>query len=490
MSVRRRAPPRGQRRESGIILVLAMFVIVLLLVIVPQFCFSAHVERELALNEVAELQMEALARAAILRAQAGLLVDLEDDKNSEQGDDALGGAGGGGGAAGGTGGTGGAGGAGGAGDQGGAGNHVDSLDEPWASAGFDFALGEEAQLRTRIDVSDEDAKLNLLLLAAEDPDYRKEWRARFERCLDLMRDGQQDDLSISDATELLDRMERWMRGERGNDQLATPALQTGDWKSGTGQSTYAPFSLAEFSLAGGMPTRLLTGFEVGDDPDDRKWVPGLGQGLTVWSNLEWKDLEAEEEKGPADVSNQQQARPEAQGVNNGRININTAPIWVLKSLFPDSEIPYSAWDEYETFRREALEEIKQKRDEARNGEGRDEDDPPDPDDKSAKYPLKTIDDLRKIDGFTTDSSSLTPARWDKLAMLLTVESNVFTITVSIATLEPPVRYYVARAVVWRRSQGGGDPRCLPIVPFERVGLSAVDLREFVKQVEEESAQTY
>ena len=76
-----------------------MFVLLLLLVIVPQFLFSAHVERELALNEVAELQMEATARAAMLRAQAGLLIDLEDDKSGEGdgGDDPLGGGGGGGG---------------------------------------------------------------------------------------------------------------------------------------------------------------------------------------------------------------------------------------------------------------------------------------------------------------------------------------------------------------------------------------------------------
>lgn len=483
----RTEPPRARRRDSGIVLLLSLFVVMLLFLIVPQFRFGASVERDLALNEVTELQMESLARAAILRAQAGLLMDLEEDLSAEQGEgDGLDGAAGGSGGAGGSSGV--PGGAGGGGEEDAApGNHVDSLDEAWAEGTLDFPLGDTSRFETRILVRDEDSKLNLLLLAAEEDDYREEWRQRFERALDLMRDGMHEDLSVSDAGDLLGRMERWIRGERATDQLATPPLHTGDWRSLTGQSTLAPLSLAEFALAGGITPRLLSGFEVGDDPDDLKWVPGLQDGLTVWSNLEWKDLEAEAQEKQAGTApqNPQQARPEAQGVNNGRINVNTAPVWVLKSLFPESEIPYAAWDEYETFRREALEEIRDKRERERGGEF-DREEPVDPDDKTKQYPLKTIDDLRKVDGFSPDSSSLTPERWDKLAMLLTVESNVFTIHAVVATLEPPIRYYVARSVVWRRSQGGGEPRCLPVVPFERVSSSSLDLRDFAKELRERS----
>ncbi|MSR47089.1 MAG: hypothetical protein EXS13_08490 [Planctomycetes bacterium] len=484
----------ARRRESGVVLILAMFVILLLMVIVPQFCFSAHVERERAMNDVTELQMESIARAAILRAQAGILVDLEDDQSKEEGsgDDGPLGGGGAGGAAGGAAGSGGGAPPDGSGDAPGAGggstNHCDSLDEPWAEGTLDFTLGDLAELKTKIMISDEDAKLNVLLLAAEEREYRDEWRSRFERCLDLMRDGMPEDLAISDSAELVDKMERWMRGERDHDELSKPKLQSGDWQGIAEQPTYAPLSLAEFALAGGIKPNLLTGYLYGepdDDPDEQKWVPGLCQGLTVWSNLEWKDLEVEEAK-PDATGGPKSARAEAQGVNNGRVNVNTAPIWVLKSLFPDSEIPYSAWDDYEKFRREQLEEIKRKREEARSGGGGfSQDDKPDATD--AKYPLKTIDDLRKVEGFTSDSGSMTPERWDKLAMLLTVESNVFTITAVVATLRPPVRYYVARAVVWRRSQGSGEPRCLPVVNFERVPVSAVDLREFAKEIEEESS---
>ncbi len=492
----RRATRGARRREGGIVLILAIFVITLLLVIVPQFAFSAFVERNLALNDVTDLQMEQVAHAAILRAQAGLLVDLEEDKSSEEGgDDPLGGGGGGGGGAtGGAGGTGGTGGTdgstGGATDPGAGGasaSHTDSLDEPWAEGTLDFPLGELAELKTRIYISDEDAKLNLLLLAAEEREYRDEWRQRFERCLDLMRDGLPEDLSVADAAELCDKIERWMKGDRSGDLATAPKLQTGDWQGLSGESTHAPLSLAELALTGGIAPRLLSGFlhgEPDDEPEEQKWVPGLVQTFTPWSNLEWKDLVAQEEK-PEAAGGPKQARPEAAGVNNGRINVNTAPIWVLKSLFPESEIPYEAWDEYEQFRREQLDEIKKKRDEARSGERKVGGDEEERDKTAAKYPFKTIDDLRKVEGFTADSSSITPQEWDKLAMLLSVESNVFTITVVVATLRPPARYYVARAVVWRRAQGGGDPRCLPVVNFERIPVSSIDLRDFNRELEEE-----
>ncbi len=488
---------RARRNESGIVLILAMFVVLVLLVIVPQFRFSAHVERELAMNDVLDLQMEQLARAGIMRTQAALLLDLEEDTSSEDEQDPAGNGGldGGAGGAGGAGGGSGAGsGSGGAADAtGGAGNHVDSLEEPWATGHLDFTLGEEANLKTKIVVTDEDSKLNVLLLCTEDDDYRREWRGRFERCIDLMRDGQTDDLAVSDAASLLDRMEGWMHGERDGDELADPPLATGDWQKIVQRPTHAPLSLAEFCLVGGLPPRLLHGFPVGEG-DDEKWLPGLSQALTVWSNVEYKEKQSEEDEPPADVSNDQRVRPPPQGVNNGRVNVNTAPVYVLKSLFPDSDVPYSAWDEYDEFRRDQLEEIRKRQEDRARGIGDEESDrekkDPGDDDSPAKYPFKTIDDLRKVDGFSAGDSSIPPAKWDKLASLLAVESNVFTITVIVATLDPPRRYYAARAVVWRRAQGGESAECLPIVPFERMPLSAVDLRDFAKELEDEEGYSY
>ena len=67
-------------------------------------------------------------------------------------------------------------------------------------------------------------------------------------------------------------------------------------------------------------------------------------------------------------------------------------------------------------------------------------------------------------------------------MLLTVESNVFTITALIGTSDNPRRYYAARSVVWRR--GSGDKANVPIVPFEKLRLSAVNLEEFAKELDQ------
>ena len=72
--------------------------------------------------------------------------------------------------------------------------------------------------------------------------------------------------------------------------------------------------------------------------------------------------------------------------------------------------------------------------------------------------------------------------------LSAVESNVFTITVMIGTQDKPRRYYVARSVVWRRGEGD-VPRCIPIVPFERLATSAVDMESFAKETDK-WAETY
>jgi hypothetical protein len=467
--------PRPRREQRGVVLILALFVILILLVIVPQFRFSASIERELALNEVSELQMEALARAAILRAQSALLVDLEDDQAQEEGGDEAGG-----------GGDGGAG-ADGAGEGAGAaapGTHCDSLDEVWANGEFTLQMGEEAGFKTRIAITDEDSKLNVLLLFAEDEEYRREWRERFERLLDVFRDGEPEDLTLNEASDLVDRMQKWMEGDRSDDQLAVAPLASGDWRNFLERSVHAPLSLAELCLGGGIKPTLLYGFPVGEG-DQQKWVPGLEQILTVWSNVELaEEKKAEDGTTPPDDPAADRNRPEAQGVNNGRINPNTASVAVLKSLFSDNDLPYASWTGFDEFRREALEELKREREELAGAsdeekERREREKEPD----AADYPLKTIDDLRKVDGFSPDSSSLTPEKWNKLASLISVESNVFTITVMISSWEQPRRYYVARAVVWRRDQGA-ESSCIPIVPFERLPMSAVDLTAFAKEMDE------
>jgi hypothetical protein len=488
------APRRG---EEGFVLLFVLFVIVVMMVVTAELSYSSRVDREIAQNTILDLQMEELARAAVRRGEVALLTDLDDDgKNAEEGADgaAGGGAVGGGGTSGGTAGgaaggtTGGATGGGAAGDGSGGGGHVDSLDEMWASGQITLSLGGDAGFQTRILISDEDSKLNLLLLLAEDEEYRKLWRDRFERALDYLRDGKPGDLGSSEATDYVDRFSKWMEGDRGNDELSNPNLASGQWKSAGDRTTYAPFTLRDFALTGQMSDALYYGFPYGEG-EERVWIPGLEQELTVWSNLEYIDRNSEDANKDTQDSNTNAApkeRNEAPGVNNGRINVNTAPVYVLRALFPDSEVAPSAWEDYDTFRKKILDEKKQER-ESLTGDSSSTTtiDPkkkePAPDEPI--YPLKTVDDLRRFKGFSTESG-ISPDTWTKLSMLLTVESNVFTITALVGTSDVPHRYYAARSVVWRR--GSGDKANVPIVPFEKLALSAVNLEEFAKELDQYS----
>jgi type II secretory pathway component PulK len=513
---------RRGRSDDGFVLILALFVILILLVVVPQFAYSARVDRDLARNDVQDLQMESIARAAMMRAAAALLVDLDND-SSGQGDGSgglgggAGGGGGGGGGAGGASGGGpsggpgggnrgggpgggnGGGGAGGGGAGGGAGGgssgqHPDSLDEVWANGELSFTLGEQAGFKTKTIIVDEDGKLNLLELFCNDPDYRKDWHDRVARLLDLMRDGQPEDLTLSDASQLLDRFEHWMQGERSNDQLTVAPLATTDFHDLTDKPAHAPLALSELLLTGGVKPRLFYGFGTGEG-DQHKWVTGLDQVLTVWSNVEFvmpPPAGTDSSTAPPDKRVDPNARGEAPGVNNGRINVNTAPVCVLKSLFDDHDVPYAAWDKYDEFRKKQLDQLAQDRKElatATDEEKQKKKDEMDP--SAATYPLKTLDDLRKVEGFTPDSGALTPDKWNKLASYLSIESNVFTITVVVATTDTPPesrRYFVARSVVWRRTQGNKQATCIPIVPFELLPASAIDLTKFAKEVDDWSEQ--
>ena len=462
-------------------LLFVLFAIIVIIVVTGQLSFSSSIDHQIATNTVQELQMESLQRAAIERARAALLVDLDDDSKADSGGatDPMGGQE-----------------SGSAPDNAGSkqknnGPHVDSLDEVWASGLVTMSLGEEGGFQTRILITDEDSKLNLLLLLAEDEEYRKLWHDRIVRALDLMRDGLPGDLTGSDASDYVDRITSWMQGDRATDELSLAPLATGDWKSpGSDRSEYAPLTLRELTLTGGISNALYYGFPYGKD-EERRWVPGFDQALTVWSNLEYKDPTTEQNEEDAAKNNQGTAppdgtapkdRPETPGMNNGRLNVNTTPIWILKSLFPDSELATSAWDDYEDFRKKTLDQKKKDRDSFTGDsssttlQNQDQPAPTDP-----IYPLKTVDDLRRFKGFSTDSG-ITPDAWNKLAELLSVESNVFTITVLVGTTELPRRFSVARSVVWRKGSAADQP-CIPIVEFEKMPLSAVDLDSFAKELD-------
>ena len=470
-------------------LVLALLVMMVLIVVVTQLRYSTEVDLGRAENVALQLQMEKLAEAAMRKAQVVLIMDLDEEQGGgEAGGDPTGGGGLAGGPAGGM-------------DPGmgadlGTGTVADSLDEAWAQGDIPFDLGQESELEVRIYVEDEDRKLNLLVLGARDEEYREEWRERAVRALDLLREGKERDLSSTDADRILLGFEEFMRGERKLTQLEDPPLATGPFVDDRGRELFPPLSLGELTLAGGVDESLLYGFEMVLGQDDREWVPGLSSAFTVWSNLEFDDggigdperdpdepapptTDGDAEEDEEESEDPDEPETPAPGVNNGRINVNTAPISVLRSLIPEDELPSYAWEEYDEFRTDYLERLAEA-----------EDDPfaiDDPfeeiDADEPVYPLETVEDLRRFESFATDNFALSEETWLKLQSVLTVQSHVFSITVVVATQTEPHHYYVARSVVWRRS-GSEGAEMLPVMPFERLPVTAVDLREFSEELSE------
>jgi type II secretory pathway component PulK len=118
--------------------------------------------------------------------------------------------------------------------------------------------------------------------------------------------------------------------------------------------------------------------------------------------------------------------------SDGLININTAPVEVLRCLFPDE----SQWD-----LADAIVEY-------RSGQASDYEEDPEAeeDDESDWKPFKSIQDLTKVDGIT--NKVLQDASIDSNSV--TMASNVFSITI-FATRDNLTLQY--RAIVKRHGKG-------------------------------------
>ena len=455
------SPLPHRSAESGVVLALCLLVMLILAVVVSQLLFTATVDHQKAENQALELQMESLAMAAIIKSHATLALDMEDDTAQSATDEGTGSM------------------PGQAPDNGGPTvvGHTDSLDENWHSSEVPFDLGFEAQLETWIKIVDEDSKMNVLCLLSEDEEFRLAWRDRLVRAIDVLRDGKPEDLNRGEAEEIIDRIEGWMKGDRPVDELDKAPLATGGWMNENLDEYYPPLSLEELTMVGGLKPSLLYGFSTGED-DEEEWVPGLADILTVYSNLEMEepidpnDPPAEEEDDNLSVD-RPKVQP-AQGVNNGRINVNTSRIEVLRALFDRDIVSPIAWEDFDEYRTEVLEE-QDSEDSFFSSEF-------EPSETGPVYPLTSVKDLRRFEGFSEES--LMPEVWDEIEAALSVESNVFTITVVVATQEFPSRYYAARSVVWRRTNDSGDVAIVSVVPFSRISPASVDTSDLRKKLEE------
>ncbi|HEX5012071.1 MAG TPA: type II secretion system protein GspK [Planctomycetota bacterium] len=425
---RARRPPTPtssdtRRGERGVSILLAMLVLFVLVVVIFQVKFDATVELDQARATVENARMAHVADAAFQQARSALLMDIEQASSDQggAGSDSSGGGGGGGspfGLGGGGsqddgsgdthaddsgGGSGGDSSEDGSGDSSGQGTGADvsdviartdsKLDDWQDSVALQPPVGNDFTLW--VEVVDEDSKINLLGLWTPDETERAKQHEMVRNLLDKAFEGTSLDLSWTDATEILDKLDKWVSGDRGSfDPIPKPKLKKSNAddkakEEGTlatavldeNEQNY-PLTLPELLDIEGLLPEHLHGFV-----EDDVFHPGLEEYLTVWSQVELKPKPPETDpfsgspftKGSlfdkpgagsgsstggstpgsdtgdagdgssGDDSGGDDGSADYKPTNDGLVNANTAPQAVLRALAPD-DIPTSFLERIVEFR--------------------------------------------------------------------------------------------------------------------------------------------
>ncbi len=518
-------------REQGAALLLTFLVLMILVVVIGQLSVSSSVDRSIALHSTKDVEFEYAARGGLEIAKSLLIKDLKDEEEQSQsgqgGGSGLGGGDGGGDDTGGTGDTGGSGDTGG-GDPFGSGGEgeesqaADSMDDEWADDQKSREqFGDNIDVRIRI--VDEDRKFNLLGLVAEDAKFRATAKDRFTRLIDMFREDSKHDLSAGDGKELADSFEKWFQGQRDKD-FPVPRQsteKTEDSKLAWSEERFKekqdfevvyPLGLDELVYVDGMTEFILKGFIEGD-----RYVPGLEDVVTVFSNLRFdeealeEDEEEEKFENPFDQKEEEENEEDDRGAgeapgaqadseqatetNQGRVNINTAPLCVLRCLLESHDLPLSVLEKVDEFRRELFEEQYEKEKDPfgsstedgdkwsfddkddEDDDGREDDDEADRDKEDYIFQSPEAA-LGEVADYYNTSFNLTEAVEKEFAESIAVKSNVFTILLELRYQKgggeggsfygeeyesPPDRVY--RAVVWRRKGGEDEYQCITLVPL-------------------------
>jgi hypothetical protein len=166
-----------------------------------------------------------------------------------------------------------------------------------------------------------------------------------------------------------------------------------------------------------------------------------------------------------------ESEPEAVETNNGQVNVNTAPLPVLKALMEERDLSYSVIDEVGEYRNLALEAYERSLEEddwslddsdesdeegeegeGEQGEGNDEYDDEEEEDFIFRDPLEVFD---RVEEYNNTDFNLDKDVEAEFTSLLSVTSNVFTIYIKVLLPESQA-FKTYRAVVWRRSGSTGE----------------------------------
>ncbi|MHC4942376.1 MAG: hypothetical protein ACYTG7_05090 [Planctomycetota bacterium] len=493
-----------------------MLVMLVLSTVVLQIWFSADVDRQIALYQKTYFPLKQAANGAFMKACSILSQDLQQDGSSDEEDDSMGGDGGGdtGGDGDGSGGDGGGGdpglGDGGGGDGGGLGlggdeggsSQVDSLIDSWARPG-EVAMAFSSNVEVDVIIRDEDAKFNILSILSKDKEFKEKSMERLARVIDLFREGMKGDLGRGDALDIANALEDWMTGERKESYFPRPMVKTGvkdEERDRIGDDSIDyPLTMEELTMCDGITKDILYGYI-----DNRFRVPGLIEYITIYSNLVMDEMKKDEEDDdspagegpdPFDGSSDDDAFQDtpddeddegeeevAVETNNGLINVNTAPLPVLKALMDDDELSYSIIDEIGEFREKAVEKYLDEledldwddpdarrsffnRDDDEEGDEEEEEDDSKgfgDEDEDEDFIFKDPYEIfERVEEYFDNTLDVSKDAQTEFSSLITVTSNVFTVYIRVKTSEGrDSKTY--RAVVWRRgSAGSGSSSMVP-----------------------------
>lgn len=518
-SVQGRHSARVQRRRRGSALLMAFLMLIVLYAIIFQLWYTTSADLRVTQNDVATTQMDLAVESALQEVFDRLRTD---------GEAAAGDSGAGAGAAAAAAGADGGGAEGGGESEG----PTDSREDAWGKPQR-TSIGD---IELRILVQDEDSKINILTMLAEDETEAEEAFERIVRVIDMFRDGSTADLDRGEALRIAEAMKRHLL-ERANSVLPKPKLLTDDEEQ---QDRGMPLSLKEFEALPRVDESLFRDFR--DERGDI--VHSLGAYLTVWSSPARGAVDQAggasgaasgagggasggTDGGGAGGSSGDGSGGSSDGASGGQdgsggaagggsagggaagggaggasgsgatpnwgmvVNINTAPVAVLKSLLDDRDVPSRLWDSVLEYR---------------NMPEREEQDsssstPTEPTvDEFGEEVIKrqifdSLDELSEIDGY----ERLEQKTRDRMASLLTVQSQVFSIYVTArrktgteedfggvlgarrAEEREDVRgkglVRTVRCVVWRYNDGE-ETRIIPIVRWEVLDYTPFEVQDF------------
>jgi hypothetical protein len=484
-------PRTAAPARRGAALLLSFMVLVVLILILAQIKYSTDTAGRVARNEETVIAMDLAIESALLQVYEDLKTDGESDAAGASGAaDPLEGA---------------APPEGGAAPAGGENGPTDSREDGWARP----QRTEINEIQLRILIQDEDSKYNVLSVLTEDEDEAEKAFERLVRVIEYARKGTDAEIDGNRARALATAMAEYMR-RRSDQVLPRPQLISDDEEN---EAVGLPLSLREFMA---IDPELFEEDLFRDFIDQSgQVVHSLSSFLTVWTSIATADEAAAEEAEPGqpepepepepgedldgdgqpdpppEPGEEEEGEPEgpeepeeeaAEDPSGWAVNINTAPVAVLRSLMEDRDLTYRFWDDVVHIRNEADEEVAENEDPPLDEYGRE---------ITVKRYFKSLDDLAEIEGW----ENLEPIVQGELRSLLKTSSNVFSIFVTArrptgleridllsrqediereeAEWQGLVR--TVRCVVWRRVLGDGQVEIVPLVRWEVLDYSPYEV---------------